>query len=879
MKLSLNWINEFVELKGISTEQLVKSLTLATCEVEDVLKPFGDLESLLVARIESFEKHPDADRLNICKVFDGKNTLQVICGAPNVRAGIHVMLAPVGATIGEGLHIEKRKIRGVESSGMICAPAEVGLELLFPDREGILILDDESLLLKEGLRKPEKFIGKSVAALMDLNDTVLDIDNKSITHRPDLWCHFGFAREIAAIFRKSLKQNPLLVAAPKADKSVAVPTIKIRNQAALGYSGLSVDNVAVGPSPLWLKGRLAAVGQKSINSIVDASNFVMLELAQPNHAFDRDRIADTIAIDCSKKVNKVETLDGETTEVPENSILILSEGKKSEAVAVGGIIGGSASAISDSTTRIFLESATFPRELIRRTLSRLPLRTDSAVRFEKGQDPAKMIPALYRLSEIIGALNPDAKFSKVVSDGDTKGKQNRIKISLSFVQQRLGFAIKPEEVQDTLERLHFEVSGPGLNSSGKKPGKPSGEKNSSGKAAKTSSRKANAQSKKDVARATKKSNQESPSSELEFSITAPTFRSQYDVSIPEDIIEELGRIYGYDNIPPLPPSPALIAIPENEKRSLEQRWKQSLIRGGAFYESMGYSFCSEEENNPFGGPGLRILNPVNATQGRMRLSQIPGLVKQAASNQNRFDSVRLFELGRIFTPAAAMAKDPEKNLPLESNRCTLIALPDQETILKKDAFAEFLEIRSFVESLLQAFNITVRLAQCEQKAFYLHPGCQIDLWIKDGSGQEKLLGKGGLLHPAYAARFELKRSAVLFDLDFDLLAEAVAQTSRKSFYAPPGNQPDSLFEFTAVLKKDQSTARPAEIASSLGIPEVREVALKTIYAGAPLAEDEMAVSYRVRISRKNETLSGNESQKILDAIVGALGKEGISLRS
>ncbi|MCB1166251.1 MAG: phenylalanine--tRNA ligase subunit beta, partial [Leptospiraceae bacterium] len=164
MKLSLNWINEFVELKGISTEQLVKSLTLATCEVEDVLKPFGDLESLLVARIESFEKHPDADRLNICKVFDGKNTLQVICGAPNVRAGIHVMLAPVGATIGEGLHIEKRKIRGVESSGMICAPAEVGLELLFPEREGILILDDESLQLKEGLRTPEKFIGKSVAA-------------------------------------------------------------------------------------------------------------------------------------------------------------------------------------------------------------------------------------------------------------------------------------------------------------------------------------------------------------------------------------------------------------------------------------------------------------------------------------------------------------------------------------------------------------------------------------------------------------------------------------------------------------------------------------------------------------------------------------------
>ncbi|HBS05722.1 MAG TPA: hypothetical protein DEA96_12200, partial [Leptospiraceae bacterium] len=715
MKLSLNWINQYIKVTDIPVQDLVKKLTLATCEVEEVISAFGDLDKLIVARVESLEKHPDADRLNICQVNDGKTTLQVICGAPNVRAGIHVLFAPVGASIGDPqqpLRIEKRKIRGVESSGMICAASEIGAELLFPDRDGILILDDEELILENGPVQPGKFLGKPVSSLIPVVDTVLDIDNKSITHRPDLWCHFGFAREIAAIYRRSLQFDPLQTESPAAKKGIPSYKIEIRNEAALGYAGLSADGITVGPSPLWLRARLAAVGQKSISNIVDASNYVMLELAQPNHAFDRKKLGcDSIAIDKAKKGVSVDTLDEQSTEVPENSVLILAEGgsrKKPHPVAVGGIIGGSETAISQGTTEIFLESATFPRELIRRTLSRLPNRTDSAVRFEKGQDPAKMVPGLKRLAQVISKLCPEATFGSVVKAGDSTGKRNKIKTSLSFLRTRLGFDISADEVADTMRRLYFEVSINGQVD----PGSRAASRNSSGTKSATGSKKsqnAKKSAKKKTANsaAKKKSAPSTLSDDLpvEFVFTAPTFRSQYDVSIPEDIIEELGRIYGYDNIPEKGPAPELVSVPLNEKRNLEKQIKHT-FRSHGFYETLNYSFCSQKDNEPYGGPGLRILNPVNTSQDRMRLSQIPGLLRQAAVNQNRFDSVRLLELGRIFEPPEKMSGTPEKDLPQERNRLSLIALPDEEKMsVDSPAFQEFLELRSILEAYLKSLNI------------------------------------------------------------------------------------------------------------------------------------------------------------------------------
>lgn len=876
MKLSLNWIQNYIDLNGIPVEDLVKRLTLSTCEVEEVLHPFSDLDQLIVGRVESLQKHPDADRLSVCQVHDGKSTVQVICGAPNVRQGIHILFAPVGASIGDPeqpLKIEKRKIRGVESSGMICAASEVGLELLFPDREGILILDDEEFMLQKGAVSPADFLGQPVSALIPVTDTVLDIDNKSITHRPDLWCHFGFAREIAAIYRRKLKYNPLETRAPSASKGVSGYSLDIRNQAALGYSGLSADGIRVGPSPLWLRASLASVGQKSINNIVDASNFVMLELAQPNHAFDRSKLeCETIVIDLARKTTQLETLDEQNTEVPAESILILTEGRKSRPVALGGIIGGRETAISEETTEIFLESATFPRERIRRTLSHLDLRTDSAVRFEKGQDPAKMVPSLHRLAEIISILCPEAKFGKVNKSGDVKGKKSSIKASLPFLRSRLGFEISEVEVRETLEWLGFEVKG----SSAAK----NAEKGKSG-----SAKKAN--------RAEKKSSRNND--DVVFTFIAPTYRSQYDISIPEDIIEELGRIYGYDNIPQRAPSPELKATPASESRMLERLIKQS-FRSHGFYETMGYSFCSEKENEAFGQEGLRILNPVNASQGRMRLSQIPGILKQAALNQNRFDTVRLLELGRVFVPPEKIHKgDPERNLPTENGRLTLLALPDQEkSSAESPAFQEFLTVRSALEAFLVSLNLRYRLAPSREQ-FYLHPGCQLEIVLEEqphpasgsrnhvsrssGLPSEERLGFGGMVHPAYANQYELKRPGVLFDLDFDVLLKWVSEASRRSYYEPPGNQPDSLFEFTVVLNQEDSTARPVQIVNYLSIPEVKDISLKTIYRGAPLQPDEMAVSYRVRASRRNETLSGKESQKILETIVEALQAESIPLRS
>jgi phenylalanyl-tRNA synthetase beta chain len=880
MKLSLNWIQQYLNLSDVSPEDLVKRLTLATCEVEEMYPVFAQLGQLIIARVDDCHRHPDADKLSVCKVTEGSKTFTVVCGAPNVRKGIHVLFAPVGAVVGDPenpLKIEKRKIRGVESSGMICAASEVGLELVFPDREGILILDQEDLDW-DGPRKPEQFLGKAASALMPMVDTVLDIDNKSITHRPDLWCHFGFAREIAAIYGKEIQFDPLSMKPPSASKGVPRIDISIKNKAALGYSGLSADGIKVGPSPLWLRGRLASVGQKSINNIVDVSNYVMLELAQPNHAFDREKLkGNAITVDRSKGKLSVDTLDGEKTAIPEDSILILDSKEKPRPVAVGGIIGGESTAISESTGSIFLESATFPRELIRFSLSKMQIRTDSAVRFEKGQDPAKMIPALHRLASLIKEVCPQARFGRASSAGDTKGKRNRIKLSLAYLQQRLGFAISAAKVESTLRALQFDLTIKG-NTAG------SGSENKS-KSAKKSKKKAPV--KADLG----------PKS-IHFDITAPTFRSQYDISIPEDIVEELGRIYGYDNIQPSSPAPALQALPENQARNLEKHTKQLLSSYG-FYETMGYSFCSEKDNLPYGSAGLQILNPVHSLQSRMRLSQNPGLIRQAALNQDRFDSVRLFELGRVFHPPAKVSKqDFESNLPTEVNRLGVLSIPDELSAGIKP-FDEFLDLRALLQRWLKSLDLTFRIQVPETAQFNLHPGFQIEFQLlretttnaphrnpEQTSGLDRgtestweTLGFGGLLHPGYAGSFELKRPAILFDLNFDsVLAESQKRKSQ-SAYSPPGNQPDSIFEITVVLEKEESTARVVEEIRKLALPDVASVSLKTIYTGAPLDESQMAVSYRIRASRKNHTLTGKESQKVLEQIVQKLEGTGISLRS
>ncbi|MBI3394391.1 MAG: phenylalanine--tRNA ligase subunit beta, partial [Spirochaetia bacterium] len=543
MKLSWNWLNDYVDLSTVKVDDVVQRLTMTTCEIEGYERVFSHLEHVVAGLVVKKEKHPGADRLSVCTVQAGAETLQIVCGAPNVREGMAVAVARIGAKLpsakaaesGGILEIKRSAIRGVESFGMLCSSDELGLVPLFGVTEGLIDL------AVTGIGQNQLGGGKSLSRLLGLSDIVLDVDNKSITHRPDLWSHFGFARELAGIYKKPVKFDPKTTPAPR---SVPLPQkkIKIEKDAALSYFGLMCDNVQVSATPLWMKARLAAVGQKSINNIVDASNYVMLELGQPNHAFDaRTLKSDSITVAQNGrngvKVARLKMLDETEVAVPEDTILVIDGGSGGRPVALAGVMGGLDSAIAPDSTQVFLESATFPRESIRRTLAKLQMRTDSAVRFEKGQDPYNAKPALFRIVSLLKETCPEIRAGKVTGSAPVPARRNKIPVPLELLQKRLGFDITAAETKAILSRMHFDV----------------------------------------IPKKTK--------SGTMLTVTAPTFRSQYDITIPEDIVEEIGRVHGYDNIAPVAPPVPCDSVMLNHERIFEREAREFLIHNGRFFET------------------------------------------------------------------------------------------------------------------------------------------------------------------------------------------------------------------------------------------------------------------------------------------------------
>ncbi len=874
MKLSLNWLNDFIDLADVPLERIVRELTLRTCEVEEFYPAYAHLDDVVVARVLEKERHPNADRLSLCKVDAGTATLPIVCGAPNVAAGMFVPLARIGAKLpmgGEILEIKSGKIRGEISEGMLCSAKELGLVELTEATDGLIDLGPHlahvqtappwahpasgggakktasqkiakkaarSKVAKKAqaappggppaapapaVRPPESTIGTPLSVLFALKDSIIDIDNKSITHRPDLWSHYGFARELSAIFNRPLKFNPL--ATPEIAAAPGLPSKKIVIEpgAAYAYFGQHVRGVRVGPSPAWLRARLWNVGQRPINNVVDATNYLMFEIGQPNHAFDaRELKSDTIGVATAEQQNikTFTTLDGVAREIPPHAIMILDGADpRATPLALGGIMGGLASGVREDTNELFLESATFPREKIRFALAKLQLRTESAIRFEKGQDPAQAQIALHRLVDLLALTCPDLAVGKIAGKAPVGAKRNVIKIPAGFIPRRLGVEIADGEVRSILERLGCTVQ------SDKKGGQ---------------------------------------------AITVPTYRSWHDLTIPEDIVEEVGRIYGLDRIEPVAPLIACAPPVPNERRAFERALKTYLAQTGNFFETYNYSFAAASDNELFGQAGLALANPTQADRDRMRVSLIPGLLRQAAGNQDRFDQVRLFEFGRSYFPGK------KGELPTERFRVALVALPDRALLDGRDGLLEtFLAFRGFLEDLLRSFTRTEPNVRVNAGPGFYHPNCAVELACGPGEAAAVLI-RAGILSPAREKDFDLKRPALLAEIDFDAFFEARAGAKRA--YSPPSVFPDSNFEFSIVMDRTASTREPVRVIEAAGVPELRAVRLLTIYQGPPLPDDRMSVSYGVRCGLQEGTLTGERLQAILDLLVGQLNAAGFPLR-
>lgn len=811
MKLSFNWLNEFVDLHGIQPKELADLLTMKTCEVEGFEDFMGHLAKIPVAHIDELRKHPDADKLKICKVNTGKETVQIVTGAENVAQGKKFPVALVGVKLPDGREMTKAKLRGVESFGMLCSGNELGITQLdyAPAKiDGLMPLPDDWK------------VGAPLSEYFGNPDVIFDIDNKSITHRPDLWCHFGFAREIAALLGRQLIRDPEQ-AQFKTVSSSSLPKIEIEKQTAITYCGAEISGFKVGPSPLTRQLRLLSVGQKPINNIVDLSNYVLFEIGQPNHAFDRDKISGPVRVSYSNNGEKISLLDGSEHTLPEN-LVVIRDGAK--AVALAGVMGGAGSETTHNTTKLFLESASFPRAEIRRTVAKTSIRSDSSQRFEKAQNPQKARAAVFRFAELLNEEQKGIQLSEIaeVSAGNFSLTQT-ISVTNAFIDQKLG-KIKQRTASnaDILRRLHFTVEESGDT----------------------------------------------------LTVTPPAYRKWFDITQAEDLVEEIGRYIGYKEIaiePALVPCETPRA--KNELRLLEHGLRDLAAGRLQLNESFGYAFHSAvdiktDEHYATAAGSLKIRNALNSDLDHLRISPLPGLLRAVHGNYREEKNTRLFEIEKIFLEPTdeKLARNEEYFIAgaITSSEDSAVALTDVSAIIG--------EILAFCG-----------LARHEQKyanttSPIFHPG-------RSGAAGsvEKNIFRFGEVHPRILAAYGIKERVCYFDA---LLRDLLPLKGNTSPYRAPFAYPAVEFDMTLVMPRNGEFLALATAAGVIQ-PQVRRDLDKTVlvafehvstFTGGNLKAGEKAVSVRATWRNPTRTLAGDEIRKLQEGLIGKMQKAGFGLR-
>ena len=765
MKFSYNWIREFVPGLDVPAEALERLITMKTAECEGVHTAGGLLADAVAARVEAVEPIPGGHNVK-ASVDAGKyGRKTVVCGAPNCKPGVMTVYVPLGV----------KQVSGVLSDGMLASAAELEIN---KDHSGIVEISH-----------PDQ---------IPLADSIIEIDNKSITHRPDLWGHYGMAREVAAITGMRLADTirPGLVPAAGGLYQIGIPDTGLCPR----YSALVFENVTIQPSPLWLQARLTAIGLNTRNNIVDLTNLIMAEMAQPLHAFDRAKLSgDTIWARPAQEGERIRALNGEEYSLaPANLVIADASGP----IAIAGVIGGADTAIADTTTSIVLESANFQAACIRKTSSALKLRTDASMRYEKAQDPHTTGRALARALELLPLLSPGIRLvGGLCTAGAELGVAAEIQLELDVLDRKLGRVIDSAEVRRILQSLEFTVRDSG----------PRG-----------------------------------------FSVGVPTWRATKDVSIADDLVEEVGRMVGYDSITPAPPMVPCAPMPDPAEREFLRRVRRSVAAQG-YTEVSNYSFISEEEALRFGfdpAQHLRVLNPIAAGQELMRKSLLQGIHRNILENAKHFDAFRIFEVGREIHPREAMQPDERQHL--------MLAL-----FAKDDGRDGLHELKRVAEAVAPGFSIVPSL----QPGEWEHPKrCADIVW------NGHTVGRLSELHPRLV---DAGRAAVL-DLDLTLIEAHPLPGIR---FQAVRRFPSSAFDVSVIAPEREHAAtlqsHIGELAGELheAIEYVRE------YQGAPLESGQKSVSFRVVVGAADRTLSAAEITAVRDRIIEGLKLRGYDFRS
>ncbi len=793
MKVTYRWLKEFVDFNETPFE-LADLLTEAGLEVEEVaplVKPFS---GVVVGYVEKVEKHPNADKLSVCQVKTDEGAYQVICGAPNVRAGQYVPFAKVGAQLPIGIKIKKAKIRGVESFGMICSKEELGLEA---HSDGIWDFEKELPL------------GKDLYSLLEAEqDWVFDI---AITpNRGDCLSVYGIAREVAALTGNPLKQLHFDVTENSEEKIENLVKIQIHDaEGCPRYAGRIIRNVRITESPEWMQKKLQAVGLRPINNIVDITNYVLIELGHPLHAFDLATLAGPeIHVRASKAGDRFVTLDDKERVLPENTVMIYDAEKP---VAIGGIMGGQNSEVTEKTKDVFLESAFFKPERIATASKRLGLSTDASQRFERGADPENVIRAINRAAQLMVELADGQVVQGIYDVYPSPVRQKEIPLDVARINTILGTDFSQEEVVKRLTSIQLQVK--------------------------------------------------------DNKVVVPTFR--HDLSIVEDLAEEVARLVNYSNLPSKEFTKISYHLPQSEHEQHLRFLREQLLALG-LQEVFTQSMVKKEEAMPFATEEpIQIKNPVSDDMAYMRPSLFAGMLKAISHNVNRNNrDLHFFELGRIFTHF------DQKNIPTQPYSVAVAItghryLPGWNV---SEEMVDFYDIKGYLEAFLQKIFLDKGQIILYDKAKHMVGDETVALKVDD-----EIIGVCGKIHPDVCKVFDIERPVYGFELNVDALVKHL--NFDKHFRSIP-KFPYSERDIALVLDEGIAAADVVAFVKKHGGSLLQSVEVFDVYQGDKIPQGKRSVAIRLRYQSTERTLSDQEVDRYFKEIIAKTTKHfSASLRN
>jgi len=808
MFVSYKWLSNYVDLTGVSPEDLAEKLTRSGVEVEGIEQRNQGVTSVVVGYVLSREKHPDADKLSVCMVDVGEEEpLQIVCGAKNVAAGQKVPVALVGAKLPGGLKIKKSKLRGVESRGMICSARELGIndKLLPKDlQEGILVLPEELE------------IGQPIESILGLDDYVLEL---SLTpNRSDCLSMIGAAYEVGAILNREVVEPVVDIQESEESIEGKVKVAIEAPDACYRYMARLITDVKLAPSPLWMQNLLIAAGIRPINNVVDITNYVMLETGQPLHAFDYERVpGGNIVVRKARAGEKIVTLDDMERELDEEMLLI-TDGEK--PIAIAGVMGGANSEVTENTRHILLESAQFAGGSVRKTSRKLGLRSEASLRFEKETDPVTVQKALDRAAALLAEL-AGGKVARGIADAHVRPvEENWVTLRMSRLNNLLGTNLSLQEVEDIFTRLsfHYQVDGEMLK------------------------------------------------------VHVPSRRK--DITREVDLIEEVARLYGYDNIPTTLPVGINTRGSLTRQQALRRKIRDVLNAMG-MDEVSTYSFTRPEIVNDFPalykeGVPVALSMPMSEERSILRTNLLPHLAETAAYNLNRKQrNISIFEIGYVFiTEEETLTELPDEKITIAG----LVAGNQTEQYWgQANIPVDFFYVKGILEGLFDRLGIFDVTYQRAQDLRGMHPGRTAEIFVQ---GQK--IGYIGQIHPVLAQKYDIEETYV-FQLDGEQIFRFATDHSGM---VPLPKYPEITRDIAVVVDREVSADELKQSIEKAAGPLLEKVTIFDVYTDAKIGKEKKSIALSCSYRNPEKTLTDEEVQQVHDQVVAALAKEyGAELRS